>query len=208
MKKCILIINSIPFSPDDEETRVFAGKFAPRLRGIIVQSHRTRDKLVNMGIDQQKLCLLYPWIDLCKFKYTDPPNAREFRILFASAPNLEDSHGNIFEAKGLPLLLEAFKEFARLNKASLCLLWRGHYSEVLAEKIKELNLDNQVRVINEVADMPELYAQSHLTIIPFLNTRWSPEIPLSAAESLACGRPVVTTKVVWQTQLKKSLLPD
>jgi len=67
---------------------------------------------------------------------------------------------------------------------------------VLAEKIKELNLDNQVRVINEVADMPELYAQSHLTIIPFLNTRWSPEIPLSAAESLACGRPVVTTNVV------------
>jgi len=92
LEKCILIINSIPFSPDDEETRVFAGKFAPRLRGIIVQSHRTRDKLVNMGIDQQKLCLLYPWIDLCKFKYTDPPNAREFRILFASAPNLEDSH--------------------------------------------------------------------------------------------------------------------
>ena len=53
-----------------------------------------------------------------------------------------------------------------------------------------------VAVINEVADMPELYAQSHVTVIPFMDSRWSPEIPMSAIESLACGRPVVTTNVV------------
>ncbi len=194
--KCILIINSMPFSANDEESRIFAHQFAPGLRGIIAQSQRISNRLVNIGVDQQKVHLLYPWIDLKKFKYTNPPNTKEFRILFASAPNLKGSPENIFEAKGLALLLEAFKEFTKSSQASLCLLWRGCYNGILMEKIKELGLETQVKVINEVADMPKLYAQSHVTVIPFLDTRWSPEMPLSAVESLACGRPVVTTNVV------------
>jgi len=196
LSKCILILNSMPFSASDEEAKVFMGRFAPRLRGIIAQSQRIKDKLVNLGVERQKVHVVYPWIDLHRFRYSEPPSSEEFRIVFASAPNLEDSQGNIFEAKGISLLLEAFKEFARLRKASLYLLWRGYYNRALVEQIKGLDLESQVKVINEVADMPKLYVQSHITVIPFLNAQWSPEIPLSAVESLACGRPVVTTNVV------------
>jgi len=65
----------------------------------------------------------------------------------------------------------------------------------LAQMLEDLDLTDKVRVINEVTNMPELYGQSHITVVPFLNTRRSPEIPLSAVESLLCGRPVVTTDV-------------
>lgn len=196
LKKCILIINTIPFNSEDKEVRIFVKKFAPKLRGIIAQSERIRDKLIKMGLNPQKIRLIYPWVDLTKFNNTKPPGSEDFRILFASAPLTERPNEDIFEWKGISLLLEAFKEFAGDTKATLCLLWRGYYKDILKRKIKELELESRVNVINEVRDMPELYAQSHITVIPFLNTCWSPEIPLSAVESLACGRPVVTTDVV------------
>lgn len=196
LRKCIPIINTIPFNNEDKEVRIFIEKFAPKLRGIIAQSERLRDRLIGMGLNQQKIRLIYPWIDLTKFRNTEPPDYEEIRILFASAPLTERPDENIFEWKGISLLLEAFKEFTEYTKATLCILWRGYYCDRLNKKIKELNLESQVNVINEVRDMPELYAQSHITVIPFLSTRWSPEIPLSAVESLACGRPVVTTDVV------------
>lgn len=194
--KCILITNSMPFSAEDDRARVFVKKYAPQVRGVIVQSQRVKDKLIKAGVNPQKIRLVYPWVDMNKFRYTEPVDAGEIRLISASAPNLEDSFEDIFKAKGIGLLLEAFKEFARLRRASLCLVWRGHCNEMLTNKIKELDLKNQIIVINEVVDMPQLYAQSHITVVPFQNTRWSAEIPLSAVESLACGRPVVTTNVV------------
>jgi len=36
-----------------------------------------------------------------------------------------------------------------------------------------------------------------------LNLKWSPEIPLSAVESMACGRPVVTTDVAEIAEIVK-----
>ena len=196
LKKCIPIINTIPFNNEDKEVRIFIEKFAPKLRGIIAQSKRIRDRLIDLGFNPQKIHLIYPWIDLTKFSNTKPQDIEEIRILFASAPLTERLDENIFEWKGVSLLLESFKDFSECTNATLWLLWRGCYSDRLNRKINELDLESQVKVINEVADMPELYAQSHITVIPFLNTRWSPEIPLSAVESLACGRPVVTTEVV------------
>ena len=196
LKKCIPIINTIPFNNEDKEVRIFIEKFSPRLRGIIAQSKRIRNRLIELGLNQQKIHLIYPWIDLTKFRNTEPPDSEGVRILFASAPLTERPDEDIFEWKGISLLLEAFEEFTEYTKATLCILWRGYYSDRLNRRIRELDLESHVNVINEVRDMPELYAQSHITVIPFLNTKWSPEIPLSAVESLACGRPVVTTDVV------------
>lgn len=193
--KCILIVNSIPFNSGDTLAITFARKFAPELAGIVAQSQRIRERLVKLGVEPQKIHLIYPWVNLERFNYSEPLDLEEFRILFASAPNDERADENIFERKGVPLLLEAFKEFTKHNKASLCLLWRGYYNQALYRKIRELNLESQVKVINEVVDTPGWYAQSHITVIPFLDTRRSPEIPLSAIESLACGRPLVTTDV-------------
>ncbi|NMX21763.1 hypothetical protein C5S30_04895 [ANME-1 cluster archaeon GoMg4] len=61
--------------------------------------------------------------------------------------------------------------------------------------INRLDLKEHVEVIDKVVDMPEMYAKMHVTVVPFLNLWRSPEIPLSAVESLACGRPVVATDV-------------
>lgn len=193
--KCILITNAIPFASDDEATKTFANKFAPKLMGIIAQSRRVKEQLVSMGVDSKKINLIYPWVDTNRFEYSQSPATEEFRIISASAPDAVLKNKDLFAEKGMDLLLESFSEFTKRQKAKLYLLWRGVYNERLSQKIKELNLEGCVEVINEVADTPTLYAQAHITVIPFLSLLGSPEIPLSAVESLVCGRPVVTTDV-------------
>ena len=193
-EKCIPIITSIPFISDDIRNKI--RERAPKLKKIIVQSEKTKNQLIDMGVDPEKIILIYPLIDLSKFRYSDPPPLDEFRILFASSPNLEVPGEDNFKDKGLPLLFQAFKEFARNNNTKLYIVWRGKYNEQLSKKISGLNLEKDVKVINGVVNMPEMYAKVHITAIPFLNLWRSPEIPLSAVESLACGRPVVATDVL------------
>jgi len=69
------------------------------------------------------------------------------------------------------------------------------YNNAPARKIKELDLGDRVEVVNEVVDTSKSISESHIIVIPFLNTHRSPEIPLSPIESLACGRPVVASDV-------------
>ena len=193
LEKCVPIITSIPFI--NEEIKKKIERLAPKLQRIIAQSNRTKNQLISMGVNPSKITLIYPLIDRSKFRYSDPPPLSKFKILFASAPNFEVSGEDNFRDKGVPLLLEAFKEFIKEEDALLYILWRGKYNRELYQMIKELDLKDYVKVIDKVVNMPEMYAKIHTTVIPFLNLWRSPEIPLSAVESLACGRPVVATDV-------------
>ena len=195
LRKCILVINTLPFGHDDEIARAFALEFAPKLLAIIAHSRRVQERLISLGTAPEKIHFAYPWVDSDKFKYSQPPDSDEFRILVASAPDMERSREDPFAEKGISLLLECLAEFSQHHKASLCLLWRGKYNEILSRKIEELNLESRVEIIDQVVDTPPLFAQAHITVIPFRSLRGSPEFPLSAVESIACGRPVVTTDV-------------
>ena len=190
LRKCIPIMTSIPFI-EDKSVEIFVKKIAPKLPAIIAQSNKVKNQLIDLGIDSSKVHVVYPLTDLNKFEHTEPENLNKLKILFASAPQIEDN----FEEKGVSLLLESFKEFVEYNDAILYIVWRKACIDKLYDKISELKLEDYVEVIADVVFMPEMYAKSHITVIPYLSLKWSPEIPLSAVESMACGRPVVTTDI-------------
>lgn len=192
--KCIPIVSSIPVINNDDVQKIIR-KYAPRFRGIIVQSDKTKNQLISLGIEPSKITLMYPLIDRSKFRYSDPPELNIFKILFASSPNLEVLGEDNFKDKGVLLLLEAFRELIKDVDALLYIVWRGKYNEDLYHTIEKLNMENNVKVVDMVVDMKEMYGKTHATVIPYMNLSRSPEIPLSAVESLACGRPVVTTNV-------------
>lgn len=203
LRKCILLVNTLLFDQECRETAVFRQRVVPKLRGIIAQSQRIKARLVELGVSQERIGVVYPWVDLDKFKDVEPPPLSDFRLVFASAPNDEIPGEDIFGGKGVRLLLESFRQFSESCNAHLYILWRGCYTSELENEIKTRGIAEKVTVINEVADMPQIYARSHVTVTPFLNTRRSPEIPLSAVESLACGRPVVTTDVLEIAEIVK-----
>jgi len=192
--KCIPLVTSI--RPLDENLQVEISGQIQNFPFLIAQSEKTKKQLVELGASPDRIHLLYPLVNLARYHYSHPPDLDEFRIVFASSPNMEVPGEDNFTDKGVPLLLEAFKDFLEhVPKSKLYLIWRGYYTHQLNKKINELGLDGSVEIIHGLANMPEIYASSHVTVIPYLNLNRSPEIPLSALESLACGRPVVATNV-------------
>jgi len=193
LERCVPLISTI-----DDESKLgnFVSEVAPKLKKIVVQSKKVRNKLISSGVDSSKIYFMYPIINANEFRYTNPPPLDDFRILFASAPNVERQSENNFEAKGVPLLLKSFKDFIDEHPATLYLLWRGKYIKELWSLIKKLGLEEKAIVVNKVVDMMEWYAKTHITVIPYISSWRSPQLPLSALESLSCGRPVVTTDVI------------
>lgn len=193
-KKCVPIITSIPFLDDYTINRIRI--LSEKLNGMfIVQSNKTKNQLIDIGINPNMVILMLPLISSSKFKDSDSPPLDELRILSASSPNLEVPGEDNFRDKGMPLLLEAFREFIENNNAKLYIVWRGKYNEKLSQKIAELGLEKHVCIINGVINMPEMYTKIHITVIPYLNLWRSPEYPMSALESLLSCRPVITTDV-------------
>ncbi|MFZ2455886.1 MAG: glycosyltransferase family 4 protein [Candidatus Altiarchaeia archaeon] len=192
LEKCIPLIASI--DPCNSKLLEKITKYGPRVKKIIAQSKKVRHLLQADGIKEEKIEMLYPVIDYDLFPYSEPSPMEEFRILFASSPNLEAPGEDNFTDKGVPLLLEAFKEFSKIHKSRLILVWRGKYRKQLDSKLNELGLKN-VEVIDGNVDMPKIYSGVHVTMIPFINLKRSPDIPSTAIESLASGRPVIATKV-------------
>lgn len=194
-EKCVPIITSIPSL--DIQTHIKIKTLATKFKKIIVNSRKTEKQLIEIGVNPEKIIFYYPLIGLDKFRYSEPPMLNEFRILFASSPNLEIDDEDNFRDKGVLLLLTAFKEYLKYDMNSkLYIVWRGCYNERLYEELDILGLKDYVIVINCLVDMPQMYAKTHITVIPFLNLWRSPEIPSSALESLFSGRPLISTDVV------------
>lgn len=194
-KKCILIITSLPKYDIQEFEKVL--KICKGVQSVIVQSERTKRQLLEIGVDGKKIQLLFPLINFSKFNYVEPNNSKVFTILFASAPTIEDPDEDNFSDKGVHLLLEAFKKFSDSGKydCKLILIWRNAYNQRLSDLLNSFQLNEKVEVINSIVEMKSYYLQADVTIIPYTTLFRSPEIPLSALESIACGRPVITTNI-------------
>lgn len=162
-----------------------------KLKAVVVESSRDRDKLIAHGFDPETVVVIYPGTDLFVFSDSVPPPEGRFRILFASSPfSIE-----YMEPRGVRLLLEAAKI---KNDVDFILLWRkrGDTLNLLQQWIKEMSLAN-VRIINDdIDDMNRMYRESHAAIVPFTSEKNTKSCPNSAVESLATGRPVLVSDKV------------
>ncbi len=166
-----------------------------RVRFFVAEDPATRDGLRRSGIDESRIRLIFPPVDLDRFRPAPPPDG-PFTVLFASSPERADW----LEGRGVFLLLDA---------AALCptmrfrLLWRpwGDSRPVVERAIRERGLTNVDLVDGRRADMAREYQSAHATVAPFVRAECCKPAPNSILESLACGRPVVTTTTVGLSEL-------
>jgi glycosyltransferase involved in cell wall biosynthesis len=161
-----------------------------RVDRFVVEYPAGRDHLMGLGIAPAKIRLIFPPVDLERFAYRPPPPA-PFTVLFASSPDTESG----LRDRGVPQLLEAA---ALRPQYRFRLLWRpwGDRGECVRRWIAERELRNVELVVGECVDMAQQYRQAHVTIAPFTVQSTTKSAPNSLIESLACGRPVVTTDLV------------
>lgn len=159
---------------------------------LVAESETDRQRLLDHGISAEQVQLIYPGVDLAKWFPRD--SADDFTVLFASSP-FDESY---FEARGVPILIEAAKLTPGIRYK---LLWRnwGRTSELVRKMAG--GLSNVDIITCEMHDVRELFRAVHAVVLPFTSDRLVKPCPNSLIEGLACGKPILCSKKVQVSSL-------
>ncbi len=144
-------------------------------------------ELAALGVDPAIVTLVYPPVDLDRFRASERPH-EPFRVLFASSPDrAEWLHG-----RGVDIVLDAA---AKRPDMRFVFCWRpwGDALPGLRRMARERGLRNVEIKLEWVPDMAAVYANVHTTVFCTREPGTCKPAPNSVIESLAAGRPAVVT---------------
>lgn len=137
-----------------------------------------RKKLIEYGLDRSKIIHLSHYIE--SNTYNTGANHCDYILYF----------GRLSQEKGLDCLIKAMK---LLPKIKLIIVGKGSEEYSLRVKVKRNKLENVEFVgFKEGFELKRLLIKSRFTILPSV---WYEVAPLSILESLACGKPVIASKI-------------
>lgn len=153
----------------------------------------------SSGIPQNKVRLIPNSVDTTRFTPVDSAQKSLLRqkLGLPHSAIIAIYTGRLVSYKGLPLLLEVWKEISCKHENSLLLLAGTggldiHNCEAeLHEYVKTNGLENVVRFLGAVRNVPEYLQAADLFVFPTENDAF----PSSIVEAMACALPVITTPV-------------
>jgi glycosyltransferase involved in cell wall biosynthesis len=171
-----------------------------RIDLFLAMTQRAADALRAEGVEEKRIRVQYPGINLGQFRPLPRSTSSEqglwqhpdsLRVLFV---------GSITFGKGVRELLRAAAEVVaspRLaGRVEFGVVGNGNFNELIPMMVSQFGLESSLRHVLRVAyaDMPALYASADLFVLPSIPTpAWEEQFGLVLAESMACGKAVVTT---------------
>lgn len=160
---------------------------------IIVVSEALKDKIIKLGIDNNKISVIPNGYDPELFKPIDKYEARmslglptkEKIILFV---------GNLYPIKGVSDLIDAMKIISVLSSnVMLILVGEGYLKSQLQSTVKEYGLSNKVMFAgNQSHEKIPLWMNAcDLLVLPSISEGFGAVL----IEAAACGKPIVATNV-------------
>lgn len=150
---------------------------------ILCYTETDKKRLINRGVDT-KISVVQNGIDCEKFVPKSSIKEKQ-QILFV---------GRIKPGKGAEQVIKAFAQIQdNFDNLELVIVGEGPLREELEAKSNSLSTKNNVEFRSSVPndEMPTLYNQSSVTVLP----SESEGMPRTVLESLACGTPVVVSKL-------------
>ena len=157
----------------------------------IVVCKALKDEMVRMGADGEKIVVLRNGVDLKLFK---PINNRlELRATLGISGKLLLSVGHLIERKGNHLIIEALMQ---LPEFCLIIAGDGPEEKSLYELADKLCLTDRVTFVGALSqsELQKYYCAADALVLASSREGWANVL----LESMACGTPVVATKV-WGT---------
>lgn len=160
---------------------------------VIAVSKALKKKIVALGIPEGKVVFVPNIFDNKKFY----PMDRKEAIKQVNAPTANKIIlyvGNLVPIKGLEYLIDAISILVKTrNDFLLVMVGDGESRSLIERKINELNLNNHIRLIGRRPhnEIPYWMNACDIFVMSSLNEGW----PTVISEALACGKPVVATKV-------------
>lgn len=168
-----------------------------RAKKIITISHFTKEKLIRIGIPQEKIVVIHPGVDPTKFNpRLDSSQIRERYNLENKKVILTISHlvkrkGHRNVLKALPQVLEKIPNLVYL------IVGKGEEEEALRKVVKDLKLEGRVIFAGEVRreeELPLYYGACDLFIMPSYEIKEKGDVEgfgIAYLEAGASGKPVI-----------------
>lgn len=139
----------------------------------------------NKEYDKGNVYLLNNAIDLDKFKYNESLRKKKRKELGIKDDTLVIGHiGRFVAQKNHDFLIDIFNEIHKKNNNSILLLaGQGPLMEDIKNKVKELNLDDNVKFLGQRNDANELYQAFDVFLLPSLYEG----LPVVGVEAQAAG---------------------
>ena len=98
-----------------------------------------------------------------------------------------------FRTKGMDALLTAAQQAPHLR---LVCLWRGVLAEEMHRRLRRMNLEQRVEMIDKKVDVNQVLAGVHASITLVTNPAIIRSYPHSLMESLAAGKPIIVSRSI------------
>ena len=161
--------------------------FFESLAAITVTDARSLERLRSWGL--RNSVLVHPGIDTARFTRSPIPVQQKIRIMVGSAPWTRAQ----FKKKGIDALLAAAQRSPRLH---LVFLWRGVLADAMEHRVRRLNLESQVEILNRRVDVNQVLAEAHASVSLSTDPAIIRPYPHSLMESLVTGKPVIVSRSI------------
>lgn len=162
-------------------------RFLNTLAAVTVFDESSLERLQHWGV--RNVFCVRTGIDSSRFTYTPLPFQPPLRLLMASAPWTTAQ----FQSKGVDALLAAAQQMPQLH---LVFLWRGVLADEMVARVRQLQLENQVTVIDQLVDVNQVLATVHASVVLATEPAIVKAYPHSLLDSLAAGKPVLVSRAI------------
>lgn len=161
--------------------------FFNSLAAVTVSDERSFKRLRSWGLNNS--FRVRPGVDTTRFTFSPLPLRSEIRLMVGSAPWARTQ----FRTKGVDALLSAAQQSPDLH---LVFLWRGVLTEEMERRVRDMNLQKQVVVLNRRVDVNQVLAGVHASITLAADPAIVRSYPHSLMDSLAAGKPILVSQAI------------
>jgi UDP-glucose:(heptosyl)LPS alpha-1,3-glucosyltransferase len=193
------LVEGKPLPADHEVGKIHEAIFKEGTYKVLVcNSQMMKDDLVKrFGVDANKAVVIYPEVNLAKFKVDDASAVKkEWREKFGF--KADDfviglvTSGN-FKKRNLGLLIDAYKEIVKNNPKAKLFIAGGN----IDQKYKDQAPKEGVVFAGPILDVKNYYYLLDVFVLP----AHIEEFGRSVLEAMYCGVPVITTKYVGASEI-------
>jgi len=157
---------------------------------VIAVSSELKEKIQHLGILEDKIAVIGNGVNTHIFKPMEKNECRK-KLALPLEPKLVVFIGNLVEVKGIEFLITAFRDLR--DDITLRIVGEGGLQSKLEKQVRELNLSRRIVFTGRCPhmDIPVWMNAADIFCLPSLN-EGCPNVVL---EALACGTPVVASRV-------------
>lgn len=179
---------------DHSPGRAVLWRYRKLVDRVIAISGAAERALLQAGVPQEKIALVYSSVDTDRFHPGEVTKAAHFRAEVGLPPEalLVGTIGSLVPRKGHAVLLEAAQAILRdFPLARFVICGSGELENSLKEQADKLAIADQVRFIGEWEDVRPLLASLEVFVLPSL----AEGLGVSALEAMALGKALVVSRV-------------